>query len=85
MPEFMDPGWRIENNARVDAVVGHWAACLPVDEIIRLLDEADITCGPIRTIEDVVAWDQLRVRGMLKPVRNPHLPGAEGPLAAGFP
>jgi formyl-CoA transferase len=85
VPEFMDPGWRIENNARVDAVVGHWAACLPVDEIIRLLDEADITCGPIRTIEDVVAWDQLRVRGMLKPVRNPHVPGAEGPLAAGFP
>jgi CoA:oxalate CoA-transferase len=49
------------------------------------LDEADITCGPIRTIDDVVAWDQLRVRDMLQPVRNPHLPTAAGPLAAGFP
>jgi crotonobetainyl-CoA:carnitine CoA-transferase CaiB-like acyl-CoA transferase len=84
-PEFMNPGWRIENNTLVDAVVGQWAAGLPIDDIIRRLDEADITCGPIRTIEDVVSWDQLRARDMLQPVRNPNIPSAAGPLAAGFP
>ena len=84
-PEFMNPGWRIENNAQVDAVVGQWAASLPIDDIIRRLDEADITCGPIRTIEDVVGWDQLRARDMLQPVRNPNIPSTAGPLAAGFP
>ncbi|MBR1121855.1 CoA transferase [Bradyrhizobium lablabi] len=83
--DFMNPGWRIENNEQVDAVVEAWAAGMHVDEIIKQLDEADITCGPIRTIEDVVGWDQLRVRDMLQPVRNPNMPGTEGPLAAGFP
>jgi formyl-CoA transferase len=83
--EFMNPGWRIENNDKVDAVVARWVANMPIDEIIGRLDEADITCGPIRTIDDVVAWHQLRVRDMLQPVRNPHLPTAAGPLAAGFP
>jgi CoA:oxalate CoA-transferase len=84
-PEFMNPGWRIENNAEVDAVVGRWAAGLPIDDIIRRLDEADITCGPIRTIEDVVSWGQLRARDMLQPVRNPNIPSVAGPLAAAFP
>ena len=83
--EFMNPGWRIENNDKVDAVVANWAANIPINEIISRLDEADITCGPIRKIDDVVAWEQLRVRDMLQPVRNPHLPAAAGPLAAGFP
>jgi CoA:oxalate CoA-transferase len=33
----------------------------------------------------VVAWEHLRERGMLQPVRNPNFPSAAGPLAAGFP
>jgi crotonobetainyl-CoA:carnitine CoA-transferase CaiB-like acyl-CoA transferase len=83
--DFMNPGWRIENNAEVDAVVERWTVGRSVVEILENLDEADITCGPIRTIDDVVAWDHLRARGMLQPVLNPHFPDAAGPLAAGFP
>jgi formyl-CoA transferase len=84
-PAFMNPSWRIENNAKVDAVVAQWTEAKPISEIIRLLDEADITCGPIRTIDDVVRWDHLRARNMLQPVLNPHYPSSAGPLAAGFP
>jgi CoA:oxalate CoA-transferase len=83
--DFMNPGWRIENNAEVDAVVERWTVDRSAAEILESLDEADITCGPIRTIDDVVAWDHLRSRGMLQPVLNPHFPGTAGPLAAGFP
>lgn len=84
-PDFMNSGWRIKNNAKVDAVVGHWTADKPIGEIIGTLDEAGIACGPIRSIGDVMAWDHLRVRKMLQPVLNPRCPSAEGPLAAGFP
>jgi CoA:oxalate CoA-transferase len=84
-PDFMNPSWRIENNAKVDAVVAQWTEAKPMSEIIRLLDEADITCGPIRTVDDVVHWDHLRARNMLQPVLNPHYPSSAGPLAAGFP
>jgi crotonobetainyl-CoA:carnitine CoA-transferase CaiB-like acyl-CoA transferase len=84
-PDFMDAGWRIKNNAKVDAVVGHWTAEKPISEIISTLDEACIACGPLRPIDDVIAWDHLRVRKMLQPVLNPYCPSAEGPLAAGFP
>ena len=52
--EFMNSGWRIENNEKVDAVVGRWVANMPIDEIVGRLDAADITCGPIRKIDDVV-------------------------------
>lgn len=83
--EFMSPGWRIENNALVDAVIEKWSAHHSTEEIISLLDAANITCGPIRTIDDVVSWKHLRERGMLEPVRNPHFPDQLGPLAAGFP
>jgi CoA:oxalate CoA-transferase len=84
-PDFMNPSWRIGNNAKVDAVVVHWTEEKPISEIIKVLDEADITCGPIRTIDDVVRWDHLRARNMLQPVLNPHCPSSVGPLAAGFP
>lgn len=83
--DFMNPGWRIENNAEVDAVVEQWTRDRSTDAIITDLDGADITCGPIRTIDEVVAWEHLRERGMLRPVRNPNVPSAAGPLAAGFP
>jgi CoA:oxalate CoA-transferase len=83
--DFMNPGWRIENNAKVDAVVEQWTIGRSIGEIVESLDEADITCGPIRTIDDVVAWDHLRTRDMLQPVRNPYFPDTAGPLAAGFP
>jgi formyl-CoA transferase len=81
----MNSGWRIMNNAKADAVVGYWTADKLVGEIIGTLDEAGIACGPIRSIDDVVAWDHLRVREMLQPVLNPHCPSAKGPLAVGFP
>jgi formyl-CoA transferase len=83
--EFMSPGWRIENNAEVDAVVGQWTSTRCTDDIIAELDGADITCGPIRNMDEVVTWGHLRERGMFQPARNPNFPSADGPLAAGFP
>jgi CoA:oxalate CoA-transferase len=82
---FMNPGWRIEHNAEVDAVVAQWTGTRSTVNIISDLDSADITCGPIRSIEDVIAWKHIRERGMLQSVRNPCSPAAVGPLAAGFP
>ncbi|MET3840652.1 CoA transferase [Bradyrhizobium sp. OAE829] len=83
--DFMNAGWRIENNDRVDAIVAQWTRSRRTERIIAELDSEDITCGPIRSIEEVVAWEHLRDRGMFQPVRNPNFPAADGPLAAGFP
>lgn len=84
-PNFMNPGWRIANNSEVDAIVEQWTRQLDTEQVIAALDQVDITCGPIRSIEDVVNWAHLRERGMLEPVRNPNFPTVDGPLAAGFP
>lgn len=83
--DFMSASWRIENNALVDAVVAQWTRSRSTGEIISLLDEADLTCSPIRNMDEVIAWDHLRQRGMLSPARNPSFPTLDGPLAAGFP
>jgi CoA:oxalate CoA-transferase len=84
-PDFMNPGWRIENNAKVDELVQQWTADKPIHEIIGSLDAAEIPCGPIRTIDEVIAWGHLRSRNMLQSVVNPHCSSIAGPLAAGFP
>ena len=84
-PDFMNPGWRIENNAKVDELVQQWTGDKAIREIIESLDAAEIPCGPIRTIDEVIAWEHLRSRNMLQPVLNPHYPSTVGPLAAGFP
>jgi CoA:oxalate CoA-transferase len=84
-PDFMNPGWRIENNARVDELVQQWTTDKPIREIIGRLDAGEIPCGPLRTMDEVIAWNHLRSRNMLQPVTNPHYSSTAGPLAAGFP
>ena len=82
---MMQIGWRIVNNAAVDAVVSAWSRQHGKDEIVEQLGRAGVPCSPIRSTEDVMRWSQLRARDMIVPLINP-LTGA--PAAAsgpGFP
>lgn len=83
--QYMDPGWRIANNAEVDAVVARWTRERSSATALEALNLRDVPCSPVRSAADVAAWPQLGAREMLQPVRHPHLPGQDGPLAPAFP
>jgi len=82
---YMDVGWRIANNAKVDSILAEWTACLSCEEIIEQLDAREISCSQIRSIEDVLTWPHLRERGMLNVLQHPEFPDTNGPLAPAFP
>jgi crotonobetainyl-CoA:carnitine CoA-transferase CaiB-like acyl-CoA transferase len=84
-PDMMDIGWRIVNNAAVDAVITQWTEQRTKDEIVEALSKAGVACSPVRSTSEVMQWDQLLERQMIVRLMNP-LTGkpaqASGP---GFP
>ena len=82
---MMSVGWRLANNQAVDAVVSAWASQLATAQIEERLCRAKIPCSAVRTIDDVLRWDQMVQRGMAAPLWNP-LSGTQMQVSgAGFP
>jgi hypothetical protein len=61
------PGWRVTNNAQIDAIVTEWTLGLTTAEAIDALNRNEIAASPIRNFADIVAWKHLRSRDMLQP------------------
>jgi formyl-CoA transferase len=83
-PDMMNVGWRIANSAAVDRVVGDWARDFDKAALVALLLRHDVACSPVRSPQDLMAWEHLRARGMLRPLAQPDGTPA-GALAAEFP
>lgn len=82
---FMSMGWRVANNAEVNAVVSAWTRGRTTTEVLRALRERAVPASPIRDIDDVMAWDHMHARGMVCPVEHPIVTPERGAVAAGFP
>ncbi|MGQ0511974.1 MAG: CaiB/BaiF CoA transferase family protein [Betaproteobacteria bacterium] len=82
--DMMNVGWRIANNAAVDRIVGDWAAGFETAALVALLLQHDVACSPVRSPQDLMDWEHLRARGMLRPLAQPDGTQA-GVAAAGFP
>ena len=82
--DMMDVGWRIANNAAVDRLVGDWVAGFDTAALVARLNEADVACSPVRSPQDLMDWEHLRARGMVRPLAQPDGTPA-GAAAAGFP
>lgn len=82
---YMNLGWRISNNADVDAIVAEWTKSLSVATILERCIEHKIACSAIREARDLAAWEHLQHRQMLTPTFHPGFPRIDGPLAPAFP
>lgn len=82
---FMDVGWRISNNTKVDAIVSAWTAGQSTAEAIAALNEGQVAASPIRDIDDIMAWSHLAERDMLQAVRHPAETVSQKVIGAGFP
>jgi len=82
---WMSMGWRVANNAQVDAVVTAWTQALTTAEAIDALNCSDVAASPIRNFSDIMQWKHLRERDMLQPLRHPTETLAGDVIGAGFP
>jgi crotonobetainyl-CoA:carnitine CoA-transferase CaiB-like acyl-CoA transferase len=83
--EWMNTGWRVSNNAKVDAIVTGWTEARTTSEAIEVLNKNDVAASPIRGIDDIMAWEHLGARDMLQKLEHPSESLGEGVIAAGFP
>jgi formyl-CoA transferase len=84
-PDMMRVSWRLANNAVVDDVVSAWTTGLSIGEIVDRMAQANIPCSPVRSISDVMVWEQMRQRDMLTPLWNPMAKAHVLASAPGFP
>ena len=83
--DMMQIGWRIVNNAAVDALVTAWTVPRSKDEIVAALKLAGVACSPVRSSEEVMRWPQLLERDMIVRMINPLTGTAAAAAAPGFP
>lgn len=76
---------RLTNNAEIDAIIGEWTCQRETAGAIRHLRECDVICGPVRNINDILAWPHMRERGMIETIEHPKLGSLPGVHAQGFP
>ncbi|MEO0729414.1 MAG: CoA transferase, partial [Pseudomonadota bacterium] len=64
---------RVENDAAIDAIIGSWTKDLSADEVVDLLEEANIPVSKVYSIADVAADQQYLARDMIATVDDPRL------------
>ncbi len=84
-PRWMDVGWRVANNAAVDAVVAEWTGSRSTEAVLAAMRRHDVPASPIRGIDDLKQWKHLRARGMIEQVEHPGCATGAPVVAAGFP
>jgi formyl-CoA transferase len=66
-----DPGLahndgRVQRNDELDAAIGAWTARHDIDEVVRVLERAEVPVGKIYSAADIAADEHYRAREMLE-------------------
>jgi formyl-CoA transferase len=70
-PALADNAGRAKRAEELDRVIGEWAARHDADDIVRMLNEAQVPNGKIYSIADIARNAQFLARGMIREVRLP--------------
>ncbi|MBL7251341.1 CaiB/BaiF CoA transferase family protein [Alloalcanivorax marinus] len=87
-PRLAHNAGRVEHEEEVDGAIEAWCATLDSAEVLRLLEDARVPCGPIYSAADMMADPHFQARGLFqkveingKPLKIP----AIAPRLAGTP
>lgn len=72
-PRTNNPETRVKNRSFVNEVVSNWVKDKTVDEVIKLLDEAQLVVMPILNFSQIVENEHIRARDMIVEVHHPTL------------
>jgi crotonobetainyl-CoA:carnitine CoA-transferase CaiB-like acyl-CoA transferase len=64
-PRYRTNADRTEHAEELDFLIEDWTEQHPIEEIMRILDEAAVPVGPIYSVEDIVEDEQYQARDML--------------------
>jgi crotonobetainyl-CoA:carnitine CoA-transferase CaiB-like acyl-CoA transferase len=70
-PRFVKNDARVENRAALIAILSEMFRAADNETWLRLLNEAEVPCAPIQTIDQVFAAPQVRHREMLVEIEHP--------------
>jgi formyl-CoA transferase len=70
-PRFATNSERAKRFDEVDAIVGGWIAQRSKQEVMEKLASADITCGIVQEVPEVLTDPHLRARGTLQDITHP--------------
>jgi crotonobetainyl-CoA:carnitine CoA-transferase CaiB-like acyl-CoA transferase len=70
---FATNAGRSEHAAFLDEVIASWTTTLPMEDVVRILDEAGVPAGPIYSIADIARDPQFLFRGMIEEAEVPGL------------
>lgn len=72
-PDFAEARARVANVARVDEIVGRWAAAMTRETVAGLLAGAGVPCARIRDTGEVVEAPQTKARELITTMTHPQL------------
>jgi CoA:oxalate CoA-transferase len=70
-PLFATNAARVKRFDEVDTIVGEWVAQRTRREVMEQLASADITCGIVQEVPEVLQDPHLRARGTLQDITHP--------------
>jgi len=76
-PRFRDDISRANNHQLINQIMSEWCARHSRQEAIQALEHARVPCGPVYSLDEVLADPQIKARGLLEYV---DVPGAAGPV-----
>ncbi len=62
---------RIARRAEVEAMVSDWFSQKSTDEWMKILSDVEVPCGPINTVDRILADPQVAALGILKTLTHP--------------
>jgi CoA:oxalate CoA-transferase len=68
---FATNALRAENHGALQPIIAEIARTRTVGEWLAIMEKADVPCGPINTIDQVVADPQVQARGMITTIHHP--------------
>ena len=77
-PRLQDDVSRFENRDLIRPVVSEWISLHTVDEVLKMLEEARVPCGKVKTARDTIDDPQIRARETLVDMDYPEV--GTGPL-----
>jgi len=86
-PELARNDGRVKQNDKLDAAIASWTAQRPLEEVLEILEAAEVPCGRVYTAADIAADPHYKAREMIQQHRLPdgdaiELPGIVPKLSA---
>jgi CoA:oxalate CoA-transferase len=72
-PSFATRAARIEYYAVVDELIEGWTCRQTKGDVVRLMQQAQVPCAPVRQLSEVVNDDNMHARGSLQWIDHPEL------------